>query len=424
MNSSAPNVQLNQVTSQSTRLLPKVVGFYFSSRIICTVLAVRVFQQDAQTGVVVSLALNFLLLGAVMFDSLGPAPRSVVSIFRLPSGLFVLLFLGFSGCSLAWSAAASQSAAAAFWCGMLADLLMVALLLRNGPINEMSAAVMKGYVRGACFIAVVAWIMPNLSDLRLGDEELLGPNQIGYACAFAIFLAQSLIQMRNQGRWRFSIAFLSITLLRSLSKTTIVAFIAGETVLLIRDGSISRKTKIMLVIAAALVIAAFWDLLTAYYENYMNDGDAALTLTGRFAIWTFILERAFEQPWFGHGFHSVWKVIPPFGPDQFEARHAHNELLQQFYAYGVAGILMVIALYTSFFRQVKRLSASPLKALMVALLIFVLVRGLADTEPFDLSLPLWAMIMFSAMMNQNHTDHNDRRRPAVDATDMLPSPPM
>ena len=403
MNTEALSFPSDNVTSQPPRLLAEVVGFFFSFRIISTVLAVRVFQQDTQTGVVVSLAINLLLLSVVIFGSLGPAQRTLASIFRLPSGMSLLLFLGFSGCSLTWSVAMSWPAAAAFWCAMVADLLMVVLLLRNGPIQETAAAVMKGYVRGACCIALMAWMMPTLADLRLGDEELLGPNQIGYACAFAIFLAQSLILMRNQGRWRFSIAFLGVTLLRSLSKTTIVAFVVGETVLLVRDDSISRKTKALLIFAAALVVAAFWGLLNAYYDNYINAGNAAETLTGRFGIWTFILDRAVEKPWFGHGFHSVWKVIPPLGPDLFEARHAHNELLQQFYAYGVAGVFLMVALYTSFYRHVKRLSASPLKTLMLSLLVFVLVRGLADTEPFDLSLPLWATIMFSAMMNENRS---------------------
>ena len=401
MNTEALSLPSENVTSQPPRLLAEVVGFFFSFRIISTVLAVRVFQQDTQTGVVVSLAINLLLLSVVIFGSLGPAQRTLASIFRLPSGMSLLLFLGFSGCSLTWSVAMSWPAAAAFWCAMVADLLMVVLLLRNGPIQETAAAVMKGYVRGACCIALMAWMMPTLADLRLGDEELLGPNQIGYACAFAIFLAQSLILMRNQGRWRFSIAFLGVTLLRSLSKTTIVAFVVGETVLLVRDDSISRKTKALLIFAAALVVAAFWGLLNAYYDNYINAGNAAETLTGRFGIWTFILDRAVEKPWFGHGFHSVWKVIPPLGPDLFEARHAHNELLQQFYAYGVAGVFLMVALYTSFYRHVKSLSDSPLKTLMLSLLVFVLVRGLADTEPFDLSLPLWATIMFSAMMNEN-----------------------
>jgi hypothetical protein len=118
--------------------------------------------------------------------------------------------------------------------------------------------------------------------------------------------------------------------------------------------------------------------------------------------------------------HSTSKHLESdtaYRPGPFEARHAHNELLQQFYAYGVAGVFMVIALYTSFYRHVTKLSASPLKALMFSFLVFVLVRGLADTEPFDLSLPLWAMIMFSPIMNENRTDHGNRQHPCVDVND-------
>jgi exopolysaccharide production protein ExoQ len=270
-------------------------------------------------------------------------------------------------------------------------------------------------------VALAAWMMPGLSDLRLGDEELLGPNQIGYACALAIFFAQFLILMGQKGRWKLSITFLAITLLRCLSKTTIVAFVAGETVLLVLDRSISRKAKAMLILATGFVVAAFWGVLTTYYDIYINSGNGAETLTGRFGIWAIILDRAVEQPWFGHGFHSVWKVIPPFGPDLFEARHAHNELLQQFYAYGVAGVFMMIALYTSFYRQVKKLSRSPLRVLLFSLLVFVLVRGLADTEPFDLSLPLWAMIMFSAIIDENQADPGN---PLYARTGLKPAPPI
>jgi exopolysaccharide production protein ExoQ len=255
MSTGALNLPSDHVSAPPAPLLAQVIGFFFSFRTLCTVLAVRVLQQDTQTGVVVSLALNFLLLGAVVFDSLGPARRSLASIFRLPGGWSLLLFLGFSGCSLTWSAAVSRSAAAAFWCAMVADLGMVALLLRNGPISETGAALMKGYVRGACCVALAAWMMPGLSDLRLGDEELMGPNQIGYPCALAIFFAQFLIRMHNQGRWRFSITFLAITLLRSLSKTTIVAFVAGEAVLLVLDRHLHEFRK-----RCRNPYRAFWDM--------------------------------------------------------------------------------------------------------------------------------------------------------------------
>ena len=311
----------------------------------------------------------------------------------------MLLFLSFSGSSLFWSVTVSLPAAVAFWCAMLADVAIVALLLRTGPIVEISAALMKGYICASCCIALIAWMLPTQSDFRLGDEELLGPNQIGYACAFAIFLAQYLILVRReQGLWKFSVWLLAITLLRSLSKTTIIAFVIGQAILLVRDKSISRKTKTRIILGATFVIAIASNLLADYYDFYTSTANQTETLTGRTALWAVILLEAIEQPWVGHGFHSVWKVIPPFGPDQFEARHAHNELLQQFYAYGVVGIFMLIGIYSSFYREVKKLPASSLKTLLFGLLAFALVRGLADTEPFDLSLSLWAIVMFSAVM--------------------------
>jgi O-antigen ligase len=92
--------------------------------------------------------------------------------------------------------------------------------------------------------------------------------------------------------------------------------------------------------AAAAVIATFWGLLTSYYGVYTSAGNQAETLSGRLGIWAYFLTEAVQQPWIGHGFDSVWKVVPTFGPDQFEAAHAHNELLQQFYAYGLIGIGM------------------------------------------------------------------------------------
>ena len=367
-------------------LLPGVVGFFFSFRVAIVLVAVRLFLRDAQTGVAAGLACNYLLLVVTMFAAFGEVVYSLRSMLAVWSFRWVLAFLGFSGCSLLWSSTASLSAAAAFWLALAADVAIVVLLVRAYPANETIHALMKGYIWGACTFAVIAWLMPAQSDLRLGDEELLGPNQIGYVCAFAFFLAQYLAKARAR-LWSIPAAFLALTLLRSLSKTSIVALIAGEAFILLRDRSMTRTTKLTLAGCALVVVIAFQGLLASYYTVYTNAGDQAETLTGRLGIWVYFLTAAFEQPWIGHGFHSVWKVVPPFGP--FEARHAHNELLQQFYAYGIAGVGLLTGLYAAFWRQMRRLPTGAARTFFLGLLIFVLIRGLADTEPFDLSLPLW-----------------------------------
>jgi exopolysaccharide production protein ExoQ len=397
MSTNASTLEMSSAAAQPVGMLPMAVGFFLSFRLFSVLLAVRLLGADSQVGVEVSLVTGFLLFGATLFNSIGVATKKPGVMLRQPCYFWILCFVGFSGLSLAWSVAVSLSAAAVFWCALVADLATVVLLLRTGPVLDASSALMRGYVYGACCIAAVAWIMPAQSDLRLGDEELLGPNQIGYACAFAIFFTQYLMRS-NQTRWKLFAVFLGITLLRSLSKTTIAAFLVGEAIVIIMNRSMSPKTKKLLIAGFLIVIAAFWSLLVSYYQVYLDEGNQSLTLSGRVFIWAYILNEAIDRPWIGHGFHSVWKVIPPFGSDQFEAAHAHNELLQQFYTYGIAGIVMMVGFYRSFYRQVKRLPASPLRPLLLGVLAFVLIRGLADTERFDLSLPLWAAAMFSAIM--------------------------
>jgi len=384
--------------------LPFMAGFFFSFRLFIMLLFVRLLGTDNETGVEISLVLNFALLVFAAFQTIGVGGRENTHMLHLASVRWVVLFLGFSGCSLLWSVAASLPAAVVFWCAMAADVGIVVLLLRVGPVKEVGLSLMKGYICGACAVALIAWLLPAQSDLRLGDEELLGPNEIGYLCAFALFFVQYLMR-EKAGKWGLAAFILAVTLLRSLSKTSIVAFLVAESFLLLRDKSISRRTKVMLVLASVAVGIAFSSLLTSYFDVYTSTGNGPETLTGRIGIWTVILSEAVQKPWIGHGFHSVWMVIPSFG--EFEARHAHNEMLQQFYAYGVVGIGMLAGLYGSFYLQIRRLAVGPLRTLLCAFLLFVLVRGLTDTEAFDLSLPLWTIVMLSLLI-ENACTTSDR----------------
>jgi exopolysaccharide production protein ExoQ len=386
--------QFEQVESDGVAF---AVGFFFSFRLFIMLLSVRILGTDPQTGVEATLALNFLLLVAVSFHSLGVVRFSVRQMAELWPVRWAFVFLFFSGCSLLWTETASLPAAIVYWCAMAADVAIVILMLRAGSLTQVANSLMKGYVWSACAVAIIAWLLPAQSDLRLGDEELLGPNAIGYLCAFALFFAQYLVRERD-GKWGAAALLLGVTLLRSLSKTTIAAFLVSELFLLVWDKSMSRKTKVLITLGAIVVVAVFWNLLSSYYDVYTNAGNQAETLTGRLGLWTYFLAEGIQQPLIGHGFHSVWKVVPAFGSDQFEARHAHNELLQQFYAYGVVGVCMFAGIYGSLWFQLRKLTAGSRRTFFFALILFVLIRGMADTDAFDLSLPLWSIVLVSMLV--------------------------
>jgi len=251
---------------------------------------------------------------------------------------------------------------------------------------------MRGYVWGACFIAIVTWFSPTMQDLRPGDDEYFSPNAIGFICVLGVYFSQYL--SRAAKGWSFTPVFLSITLMRTLSKSTIVAFGIAQAFLLLRDRTVSAVTRRAAIFGAIIVFALFWPLISSYYVVYTNAGNQAETLTGRIGIWGFVLLRALESPWIGHGFHGFRNVIPPFG--DFEAWHAHNELIQQFYTYGILGLIMFVGIYSSFYRHIRR--ASPqVRTLFHSLLLFILIRGLADTDRFELSLPMWAILLISTL---------------------------
>ncbi len=377
--------------------LPFVAGLYFGFRSFIMVLSVHLLGTDPRTGTAIDLACDYFLLILVGFGTLAEARVPIRKMWRVAEVRWAFIFLIFTGLSLLWSDSASLSTSVAYWCAMVSDVAIVILLVRAGPLKSACCGLMDGYVWGACVVAVIAWIMPAQSDLRLGDEELLGANQIGYLCGFAFFFAQYL--MREQKRRLVAPAtLLVVTMLRCLSKTTLIAFLISEGFLLVMDKSMRRRTKVFLLASAFALTFVFWGLFEAYYDVYTTASSQAETLTGRLGIWAYMLAEAVQQPWLGHGFDSVWNVVPPFGAEKFEAAHAHNELIQQFYAYGLAGICMFAGIYLSLFRHIRRLAKGPSRTCFFAFLLFVLVRGLADTERFDLSLPMWALIMIGLLI--------------------------
>ena len=374
------------------------VGFYFSFRLIIVLFSVRVLGLEPSTGTGLSLGLDLALLALVCFNLLGAAETSFRSLLRLSTMRWVLAFMTVSFCSLAWSETSSLPNSVAYWLGLAVDVAIITLLLRSASMASVSHSLMKGFIWSTCLLALVAWIMPAQADLRLGDEQFFNSNEIGNLCAFTIFLAQYLMRRRD-GKWGLITFFLAVTLLRSLSKTTIVAFLLSEIFLLVQDRSINRRTKILLTTTALLLGVVFWGLFEAYYDIYTSAGNQAETLTGRTAIWFYVLNALHDHPWnlwIGHGFDAWWKVVPPFG-DNFEARHAENELLQQLYAYGVLGIVLLVGLYGSVYRQVRRLPRSPIRVLFLSLLLFILIRGLAEADSFDLLLPLWSMVLVTML---------------------------
>jgi O-antigen ligase len=225
------------------------------------------------------------------------------------------------------------------------------------------------------------------------------------------------LSSRKDGKWGGVVLLLNLTLLRSLSKATLAALVISQIYILVKDPSTNRQRKTLLAFSSTAVVLIFWGLIGTYYATYTAAGQAD-TLTGRTAIWAYTLDAALQKPWIGNGIDAMWKVFPPFGPELFEARHAENELLQQFFAYGVVGIVMLIGLYASLCRRLRNLPIGRPRTVLIGLMLFIVIRGLAEAEPFDLLLPLWMITLISVTMQETSMSNRDNQRAGIIAANL------
>jgi exopolysaccharide production protein ExoQ len=375
-----------------------VGGFLLASKVALTFLF---FRSRPQTGAGVTAALTLFWLLFVAGYTIVDPPHVSLKAVDTKVLRWVVLYLGLAAASLTWTTTNAVGVAAAYWAATAADVIAVCLLLRYRPTTQNTTRLMRGFILGASLVAATAWIAPAMPDMRLGNEDFLHPNLIGFEFAIAALFSAYLAQ--RDRTWSWSAAGFAATMVRTLSKGTIVGFLFAGFYYLLRGLKVSPKARIYIGIASATVLACFWGLLEAYLDLY-SEGSNLETLTGRTYIWSRSLEIAMEKPWFGHGFDSFRWVFPPF--ENFQPWHAHNEFVQQLFAYGVVGVLVVIGVYWAFYRQIRISQDAGLKSLATAILILVLVRGLVDTDRFELCFPLWLITMLSIAMAPMAAQHS------------------
>jgi O-antigen ligase len=397
-NAGAASLSRGEAT-QTASLLACAAGFFFSARLIFVLVSAKWLNIGTEPGVAAAFGLGFVLLLLASLQACGEGPERFGWVWKIGSMRWVAVYLAFSCCSLLWTGAASRGASFLYWCALAFDVITVLALVRGHDAETAARSLMKGFVWGSCTLIAIAWMMPLADDLRLGDLGYFNTNQIGNLCALAVFLC-NLLAARERGRWRLPALLLTVTLIRSLSKSTLVAFAAAQAYRLLRDSGMTRAKKITLLLGVAVALGAFWGLFDAYYGVYTSAGNQAETLTGRTAIWAWAMQAALGSPLIGNGIDAMWKIMPPFGSDLFEARHAENELLQQFFAYGVIGVVMLVGIYGSLWRRFRSVKNESAQATLKALLIFVWIRGLAEAEPFDLLLPLWLITTLALLVER------------------------
>jgi O-antigen ligase len=333
--------------------------------------------------------------------------RTEIEPFRFtwpPIGKWIALYVVWCAISLYWSHSASFVSAAGYWTTMALDLFIVAAMLKWGDTEAVVQASLKGIVAGCGSIALVALIFTSSgADGRLGNVEFLHPTNIGnFASVGALCSIYLWLKAREQGsseRWYWAgcAAFISWVLILSLSKTSMIGFICAFGFLILFSMGIPAKTKILVLLLGATLMAAMYGTVSDYIADYQGDDNGVSTLTGRTVLWAETWEMIQDHPVKGYGFLS----FRDFGPQDWDERAtmAHDEWLNQWFQLGGVGLFLTLAIYGSYSWCLWRSPRSLPRQLGLGLLIYMLIDGITMAEPVGLLFPLPMMLLLTVWMN-------------------------
>ncbi|MEV4666883.1 O-antigen ligase family protein [Microbacterium sp. LWO12-1.2] len=252
------------------------------------------------------------------------------------------------------------------------------------------------------------WVRDNLFDGGRIQGIVGNANLLAIISLFAIITFGVLFAAR--ARWRTTLALWILLaayfLLRTSSATAFVCAAAVVVVLVValamrRARTPGARTRVYTIAIGTTVIggAAVWVLREPLFALLGRSAD----LTGRSEkIWTKVLERASEHPFFGNGFSSPWIPSDPafdgwITDHGITVFHAHNMWLDVFMQLGALGVaLMAIAylslLWRAWFFAVdrprwdlnSRRAYSPLTLLPSLFTVVLLVQGLSESTPIML----------------------------------------
>lgn len=360
-------------------------------------LAFLFFRSQPKTATLVqgllSVGFVFVLLGLRLcthdsFPKLGWPP-----VMR-----WVTLYLGWTGLSLTWTFSDTFLSALGYWIMMLLDIAVVLVMLKWGDVEGIAVASLKGFITGVWIIDALALLFSSYDEFgRLGDPEYLHPNNLGHftsiAALISIFFWRRAANGSSDRRlWAAGSIALCCMIIRTLSKTSIIAFAIAALSSLLLGSNLRLRQKLRIMALVIVLTSLSYGLISRYATTYFDEGmDSATTLTGRTLLWIESWDMILERPTIGYGILSFRN----YAPQNWEIRtvHGHNEWVTQAFQLGFIGVLITSIIYLLYYRHFRKVEETAKRKLGTSILTFILIEGVASAEPTGLLFPLPLLVL-------------------------------
>jgi O-antigen ligase len=331
-----------------------------------------------------------------------------------------MAYVIWAGISLTWTFSESLIAAFGYWVAMVLDVLIVIAMLKWDDPEAISTASLKGLVTGVYIIDTLALLFSATDEYgRLGDPEFLHPNALGHLTSLAaltslFFWQRSPAGSSTRRAWGIGSIVLSWMIIRTLSKTSIVAFAVAALFSILLGSNFTLRAKFRLLVVGATLVIASYGLLSKYLATYIDESeDSATTLTGRTLLWAESWDMIVEQPVVGYGILSFRDHAPQNW--MIKAVHGHNEWITQAFQLGFVGVFLTVITYWSYYRHFREAADLFKQKLGISIAVFILIEGIASAEPVGLlfPLPLLTLLSFWAGAQNDDVRWGEVRREVV-----------
>lgn len=346
----------------------------------------------------------------------------------------LLVYFSVALISVAW--AAYPSVAMKRWVRAIGDIVMALIVLTEEDAKEGVERLIRRCVivlvpLSLIFIKYyryigVAYSRDGLSEMWVGVTRQ--KNSLGALCAFGcVFLFWRMAKNWPKRDLIDIVCFLTglVLLLGSnytRSVTSLLVLFLGIPILI--GTSIFRADKrkikrfltnsVVMVVVLQVLLVAFLNVSTSGAFFKISGRDA--TFTGRVPLWTELIKIGSHRPLLGAGYGSFWlgkysaNLWDIFG---WQPNSGHNGYIDVFMDLGLVGILLLVLIIASAFRNAfaSLETEGDMGRLKLTFILLILVHNLAEStlaKPTDF---LWALFLLSSIVPGNKAS-SDKKDPA------------
>jgi len=292
-------------------------------------------------------------------------------------------------------------------------------ILTIGSVSRVMETLYFYFFGLAIYVTLFAILLPHFSFDVGGELSSIykGKNYLGFVAFIGSTISLYFFNLEKENSGKV-LALWLIILLLSQSKTCIAVMVMVFLYNLVSRNHVLLNLTTRLFLFAVALIFIIIPTITYFYSSVSffsiyGGFFGTIDLTGRGEIWQLSIEQINSHPFFGVGYASFWGTGTV--PDVFNVQYrffqfinqSHNGYIDVLIQLGVVGLIMVITMLTSLWKELI-LSKN---IFLINVFFFCIIHNVTESSLIRDSHLVWCMVLI--ILATIYLDNNNETRKAI-----------